>query len=404
MEYIVIIPALNPEPCLEKLVDRLWELENQVLIVDDGSGKEYRERFQKLEKKCIVLHHKENKGKGEAIKTALQYIRSELWEYGAIGVMDADGQHLPEDMEKLLMRAGTNPRTLVLGTRIFDQSVPWKSRMGNQITRKIFQMTTGAGISDTQTGLRAFSSELLDFLLEIPGERYEYEMNVLIYCVKKKIPIIEVPITTIYHDKGNSCSHFRKVRDSIRIYRKLFKFSSGLSSFFDFYGIFSCLGGWNIRSEYRSPSAYIAQKEAVTAPEKVRMTFEKEDGIIPEVFIDIEQIPRIFDNLLENSIKYAVRLPAEIQVRILKRNAKVVLEWRDRGPGVPEEKLPRIFDRFYRCDEARTIKGSGVGLYIVKYIMERHGGTAEAENDGGLKIRLYFTERSKDGEDIDRRR
>ena len=136
----------------------------------------------------------------------------------------------------------------------------------------------------------------------------------------------------------------------------------------DFYGIFSCLGGWNIRSEYRSPSAYIAQKEAVTAPEKVRMTFEKEDGIIPEVFIDIEQIPRIFDNLLENSIKYAVRLPAEIQVRILKRNAKVVLEWRDRGPGVPEEKLPRIFDRFYRCDEARTIKGSGVGLYIVKFI------------------------------------
>lgn len=98
------------------------------------------------------------------------------------------------------------------------------------------------------------------------------------------------------------------------------------------------------------------------------MTFEKEDGIIPEVFIDIEQIPRIFDNLLENSIKYAVRLPAEIQVRILKRNAKVVLEWRDRGPGVPEEKLPRIFDRFYRCDEARTIKGSGVGLYIVKFI------------------------------------
>lgn len=57
MEFIVIIPALKPEPCLEKLVDRLWELENQVLIVDDGSEKEYRESFQRLEKKCIVLHH-----------------------------------------------------------------------------------------------------------------------------------------------------------------------------------------------------------------------------------------------------------------------------------------------------------------------------------------------------------
>lgn len=154
MEFIVIIPALNPEPCLEKLVDRLWELENQVLVVDDGSEKEYRESFQRLEKKCIVLHHtlsvqgafgplytegKENQGKGEAIKTALQYIRAELWEYSAVGIMDADGQHLPEDMEKLLMRAGRNPGTLVLGTRNLDQSTPWKSRFGNQITRKIFK-------------------------------------------------------------------------------------------------------------------------------------------------------------------------------------------------------------------------------------------------------------------------
>ena len=57
---------------------------------------------------------------------------------------------------------------------------------------------------------------------------------------------------------------------------------------------------------------------------------------------------------------------------------------------------------FTGCDEARTIKGSGVGLYIVKYIMERHGGTVEAENDDGLKIQLYFPERSQDREDIDR--
>lgn len=232
MEFIVIIPALNPEPCLEKLVDRLWELENQVLVVDDGSEKEYRESFQRLEKKCIVLHHKENQGKGEAIKTALQYIRTELWEYGAVGIMDADGQHLPEDMEKLLMRAGRNPGALVLGIRNLDKSTPWKSRFGNQLTRKIFKLMTGAEISDTQTGLRAFSTELLDFMLEIPGERYEYEMNMLINCVKKKIPILEVPIETIYHDKGNSCSHFRKVRDSIRIYRNLLKFSmSSFSSF-----------------------------------------------------------------------------------------------------------------------------------------------------------------------------
>ena len=65
---------------------------------------------------------------------------------------------------------------------------------------------------------------------------------------------------------------------------------------------------------------------------------------------------------------------------------------------MPGEKLGRIFERFYRCDEARQEKGSGVGLYVVKYIMERHHGSAEAENDGGLKIRLAFPAASADSE------
>ena len=74
---------------------------------------------------------------------------------------------------------------------------------------------------------------------EIPGERYEYEMNVLVTCAKNKIPIIEVPVQTIYHDKNNSCSHFRKIRDSIRIYRQLVKFSFiSFSSFLLDYGLF----------------------------------------------------------------------------------------------------------------------------------------------------------------------
>lgn len=87
-------------------------------------------------------------------------------------------------------------------------------------------------LSDTQTGLRAFSAEMLDFMLEIQGSRYEYEMGVLTACARQQVEIIEVPIQTIYHDKENSCSHFRRVRDSIRIYRQLFRFSAvSLSSF-----------------------------------------------------------------------------------------------------------------------------------------------------------------------------
>ena len=78
---------------------------------------------------------------------------------------------------------------------------------------------------DTQTGMRAFSSQLCDDFLALKGERYKYEMNVLMYCARQNIPIVEVPIKTIYHDKRNSYSHFRKIRDSFKIYQQLFKFT-----------------------------------------------------------------------------------------------------------------------------------------------------------------------------------
>ncbi|HJB29166.1 MAG TPA: bifunctional glycosyltransferase family 2/GtrA family protein [Candidatus Blautia faecavium] len=240
MERIVIIPALDPDEKLRDIVERNWELEHQVILVDDGSKEAYQDLFQELSEKCVVLHHKENAGKGAAIKTALNYIKREMWESSVIGIMDADGQHLLEDMEKLLTRAIRMPKALLLGRRTIDENIPWRSRMGNVITRKVFQMMTGAKVSDTQTGLRAFSSELLDFMLDIPGERYEYEMNVLITCAREKIPMVEVPIHTIYHDKENSCSHFRRVRDSIRIYKQLFQFSAAsFSSFLLDYGLFA---------------------------------------------------------------------------------------------------------------------------------------------------------------------
>ena len=105
---------------------------------------------------------------------------------------------------------------------------------------------------------------------------------------------------------------------------------------------------------------------------------------------------RILDNFLENSMKYAKAVPVLVDISLEETTEWVCLVWKDNGVGVPEEKLGRIFDRFYRCDEARREKGSGVGLYIVKYIMERHNGTVRAENAGGLKISLYFPKKGKE--------
>ena len=137
-------------------------------------------------------------------------------------------------------------------------------------------------------------------------------------------------------------------------------------------------------------SVYIAQKEEMANPENVTFSLKVGQEAMPEINMDVEQIPRIFDNLLENSMKYAGTRPVEIEISVFATETEVVLEWNDHGNGVPEDKLPHIFERFYRCDEARKEKGSGVGLYVVNYIMEQHHGRVEAENDGGLKIRLLF--------------
>lgn len=242
MNAVVIIPAYDPDETLRKIVDRVWNLENQIVVVDDGSDSSIAELFDRLSNKAVVLHHAFNQGKGMAIKTALRYIKENMWDCDAIGVMDADGQHLPEDMERLLMKVDRRKKNLILGVREVGKNMPLKSRLGNQITRTVFHVLSGVRVSDTQTGLRAFSPKMLEELLKIEGKRYEYETNVLFACARAEIPIEEVSVRTIYHDEGNSCSHFHAVMDSFRIYRDIIRFSlSSFSSFLLDYILFCIL-------------------------------------------------------------------------------------------------------------------------------------------------------------------
>ena len=108
-----------------------------------------------------------------------------------------------------------------------------------------------------------------------------------------------------------------------------------------------------------------------------------------EVFADTGQLQRVFDNLLENSRKYAEKLPLQMQIHVKTQKNTAVICFRDNGVGVEKEKLPYIFEEFYRADESRNQKkGNGLGLYIVKYLMKEMNGTVRAENDGGLAVYL----------------
>lgn len=115
-----------------------------------------------------------------------------------------------------------NEKRCVLGVRNFDQDdVPFRSSFGNKITKRIFKMLYGVTVEDTQTGLRGFSSGTLTDLIKIPGERYEYEMNVLAEAAQKRWNLEQIKIRTIYIE-NNEKSHFRVVHDSFIIYVALF--------------------------------------------------------------------------------------------------------------------------------------------------------------------------------------
>ena len=255
--YIALIPAYEPEQRLAGLTDDLKKRGFDVVVVDDGSGPDYRALFEELAQKATVLTHAKNRGKGAALKTGLNYINkymayteSVLTPAGTevvsgrdavIVTVDADGQHLPDDVRRVAEISSQRRDALVLGSRALDKDIPARSRFGNTVTRHVYSAATGLRVHDTQTGLRAFHRGLIPRLLEIEGDRYEYEINMLMQLASEGVPIIEERIETVYED-NNRGSHFRTLSDSFRVYKEILKFSaSSLASFAIDYGMYALL-------------------------------------------------------------------------------------------------------------------------------------------------------------------
>lgn len=217
---VVIIPAYNPAEHFVKLVHSLKD-EFSLLVVNDGSKEECGAFFEEA-RACgaTVLTHEVNKGKGAALKTAIAYLKENEEEWVAV-TADADGQHLPKDIRTVAELSAKSPEALILGVRNF-KGMPARSRFGNTMTRGCFHLATRLKISDTQTGLRGFTHLAADRMLETEGNRYEYEMNVLLSLKRWNMPFIETVIDTVYID-NNSASHFHPVRDSLIVFGQVIK-------------------------------------------------------------------------------------------------------------------------------------------------------------------------------------
>lgn len=223
--YIALIPAYEPGEVLLELLPQVQAAGFKIIIVDDGSGADYAPLFGKASCYGTLLTHEVNRGKGSALKTGFAYIQEHFSEKQIIVTIDADGQHRIGDALAICALAQEHPDTLVLGSRKLADNVPLRSQFGNTLTRLVYRLSTGLAVHDTQTGLRAFSTDFLPQMLEISGERYEYEMNVLLEFARKQIPIMEHEIETIYLNNNDS-SHFNVLKDSYRVYKEILKFSA----------------------------------------------------------------------------------------------------------------------------------------------------------------------------------
>ena len=233
-DAVVLLPCYNPdEKIMEDFLEELSKTFKNIVIINDGCSKIHEPFFQKLEKKYPIFNHYINFGKGRGIKNGLNYILNHYPDCKVILTADCDGQHSISDIKKCYEASLKNPNAYVLGYRDFESKcVPFKSKFGNKITNLVFKLFVGLSIRDTQTGLRAMSKSVAIDLLDVSGERYEYETNTLITCKTKDIPLKQVPIKTIYIN-NNKTSHFNPIKDSFLIYKLFIKYIfSSLSSFF----------------------------------------------------------------------------------------------------------------------------------------------------------------------------
>ncbi|WP_111768563.1 bifunctional glycosyltransferase family 2/GtrA family protein [Nakamurella deserti] len=230
---VVLVPAYEPGPELLTLIRGLHAADPDlvVVVVDDGSGPGSGEIFATAAGLgCLLLTLPDNRGKGQALKTGFAEIAHRL-PGRTIVCADADGQHRVSDILRVADAVGSTGADMVLGERRFTGVVPLRSRLGNGATRLLFRLTTGRRLHDTQTGLRGYPPAMLGWLRSVRGDRYEYELNLLLQACRDGRSIAGVDIATVYLDDNRS-SHFRPVVDSVRIWAPLLRFAgSSLTAF-----------------------------------------------------------------------------------------------------------------------------------------------------------------------------
>lgn len=239
MKTVVIIPAYEPDEKMLSLVREILSQNMDVLVVDDGSSEKCEHIFSELAglndsctagsfcetdnfKSTIkIIHNETNLGKGAALKRGMSALPEFFPEAENFITADADGQHLVKDMCRVRDMLESE-RDFVITTRILKYAkTPFKSRIGNALSRFFFALANNHYLPDNQSGLRGFNVKHIEWMLNVPGDKYDYELNVLLIAEKQGIKIGKLAIEAVYFD-NNKNTHFKPFLDTARIYRRFF--------------------------------------------------------------------------------------------------------------------------------------------------------------------------------------
>ncbi len=241
----VIIPSYNPDVKLSMLVDELIASGfSDIIVIDDGSDisvRKVKSAFEYVEAKsqCKVIHHDQNTGKGTALKTGFKYCACNRGKDTLVITADDDGQYTAEQIEECLEYyndmikqddSSKKERMILLAPRDFrDTSYAARKRMINHIAGFVMKYLCSVNVKDVQTGMRFIPYEHLSKLIEVEGNGFDYEINMLVELKYKKIPYIEKQI--LIDPAEGQYANYNPLKDIVKFLGVMVKYAvSSLSA------------------------------------------------------------------------------------------------------------------------------------------------------------------------------
>ena len=216
-KIVAVIPAYNESQTIRNMAQRVLAHKIELIVIDDGSVDATGSLIQDLP--VVLIRNETNQGKAASLWTGMQ----EAIKHGADAIitLDADGQHLPEDVPRFIKAMELCPGKIIIGSRLAQKTdIPPRRYYANKFANFWISWAAGYAIEDSQSGFRLYPASLLK-QLEINHDKahsFVLESEILIEASRLGVPSKAIPISAIYQ-KSARASHFRPVLDIVRITR-----------------------------------------------------------------------------------------------------------------------------------------------------------------------------------------